>query len=239
MIRIAITYTASRYENYERWVRGADSDIEVVMLSVDRDNLDDLRNCHGLVLTGGTDLHPDTYRADAEYPNAPEDGFDRQRDDFEMAAFDLATLLNIPVLAICRGMQLVNVALGGTLVQDLEAASYADHKRHGMIDGEHPVRVVENTVLEFIITGLDGQINSAHHQAIGKLAPSLTISAWSEDNVPEAAEWLDRSDKPFLLCVQWHPERLSLTQPGNPFEENIRTSFLLSAFYYRSNTGEN
>jgi putative glutamine amidotransferase len=203
------------------------------MISVALNNLDDLRTCHGLVLTGGIDLHPDTYRASPDYPNAPEDGFDRQRDDFEMAAFDLATLLNIPVLAICRGMQLVNVALGGTLIQDLQAASYSDHRRIGSTDREHKVRVTENTSLEYIITGLSGIINSAHHQAIDKLAAPLTISAWSDDNVPEAAEWTNRSDKPFLLCVQWHPERLALTHPGNPFEENIRTAFILASFYFK------
>ena len=221
---IGITYTDSRYENYPLWIR--DNDLTITVIQLTPGNPGYLAKCDGIVLTGGVDTHPRFYRNEKlDYPNAPKE-FNEERDEFELMVFGYALEKKLPVLAICRGMQLVNIALGGNLIQDIEDAGKNDHRRHGDTDGMHQIRVRENSLL-FEIVGKDtGVINSAHHQAMGIIAPDLEVNAWSEDTIAEGAEWKNKTGKPFLLCVQWHPERLAKTQPENPFANKIRIKFL-------------
>lgn len=224
-IRIGITDTASRYENYPAWVKGLRTDVEIVRLSAAENNAHEAESCQGIVLTGGVDVHPKFYgKSDENYAKAP-DVFDTKRDAFELDVFKRAGEKGLPVLGICRGLQLVNVALGGTLVPDLETAGKEDHTRHGMTDGVHDVTVLKNSLLFGAVQELTGTVNSAHHQAIGKLAPGLKITAYSPDLVPEAAEYAEKEGKPWMLLVQWHPERLHLNDPGNPLETEIRNAF--------------
>ena len=221
---IGITYTDSRYENYPLWIR--DNDLTITVIQLTPGNPGYLAKCDGIVLTGGVDTHPRFYRNEKlDYPNAPKE-FNEERDEFELMVFGYALEKKLPLLAICRGMQLVNIALGGNLIQDIEDAGKNDHRRHGDTDGMHQIRVRENSLL-FEIVGKDtGVINSAHHQAMGIIAPDLEVNAWSEDTIAEGAEWKNKTGKPFLLCVQWHPERLAKTQPENPFANKIRIKFL-------------
>ena len=221
---IGITYTDSRYENYPLWIR--DNDLTITLIQLNPGNPGYLAKCDGIVLTGGVDTHPRFYRNEKlDYPNAPKE-FNEERDEFELMVFGYALEKKLPLLAICRGMQLVNIALGGNLIQDIEDAGKNDHRRHGDTDGMHQIRVRENSLL-FEIVGKDtGVINSAHHQAMGIIAPDLEVNAWSEDTIAEGAEWKNKTGKPFLLCVQWHPERLAKTQPENPFANKIRIKFL-------------
>jgi putative glutamine amidotransferase len=223
-LTIGITYTDSRYENYPLWIR--DNDLTITVIQLTPGNPGYLAKCDGIVLTGGVDTHPRFYRNEKlDYPNAPKE-FNEERDEFELMVFGYALEKKLPVLAICRGMQLVNIALGGNLIQDIEDAGKNDHRRHGDTDGMHQIRVRENSLL-FEIVGKDtGVINSAHHQAMGIIAPDLEVNAWSEDTIAEGAEWKNKTGKPFLLCVQWHPERLAKTQPENPFVNKIRIKFL-------------
>jgi putative glutamine amidotransferase len=222
-LTIGITNTEARYPNYPLWIKGND-DIEIIKL--DAENFDDIKKCDGIVLSGGIDTHPKFYKNERlNYPLAPST-FNEQRDEFELKVFNYTQEKKIPVLAICRGMQLVNVALGGDLIQDLEENKKQDHRRHNDVDGIHQITVAKGSLL-YQITGTDtGTINSAHHQAFGKIANDLKVTAYSPDNVAEAAEWKNKEHKPFLLCVQWHPERLAQEQPDNPFTKNIREHFL-------------
>jgi len=223
-LTIGITHTDSRYENYPLWIRDNDPAIRIIQLSPG--NKDDLGKCNGIVLSGGIDTHPRFYNnKNLDYPNAPLE-FSEERDEFELMVFGYALEKKLPVLAICRGMQLVNIALGGNLIQDIEDAGKNDHRRHGDTDGMHQIRVRENSLL-FEIVGKDtGVINSAHHQALNNIAPDLEVNACSADGIAEGAEWKNKTGKPFLLCVQWHPERLVKTQPENPFANRIRIKFL-------------
>lgn len=222
-ITIGITDTEARYSNYPLWIKGKDPNIEIIKLSTS--NADEVKNCDGIVLSGGLDTHPNYYKNErSDYPFAPNE-FDTKRDEFEFNVFKLAQENNIPVLAVCRGMQLVNIALGGDLIQDIEETGKPDHRRHAE-DGVHEITVVKDTLF-YEITGLEsGIINSAHHQALGKIASDLKVSAFSPDGIAEAAEWKNKEDKPFLLCVQYHPERLAQQQPENPFTRDIRKEFL-------------
>lgn len=226
-MKIGLTFTETRWENYPKWVKGNDENIELVELHWEKHNLDEVwdlvEDCDGIVLSGGVDIHPRFYESErTEFPNG--DGkFNEERDEFEMHVFETALNFNLPVLGVCRGHQLINVALGGKLMQDLEEGGNKDHRRHNDKDGEHQIKIVENSLLAEIANTTTGEINSAHHQGISIVADELMASAYSPDFVIEATEWKHKTDKPWLLCVQWHPERM---QPNSPFAKNIRDRFL-------------
>ncbi len=229
MKTIGITQSDSKFHLYAPWIKGEDENIEIITLSYDTQNLQDLEKCDAIVLTGGIDTHPKFYNnSRLTYPGGPAE-FNEPRDVFELKVFEYAREHAVPVLAICRGMQLVNCALGGDLIQDLEEKGKADHKKQGEFDdGIHEILVDKNSLF-YKISDLDkGKVNSAHHQGLGRIADDLMISAVSEDNVAEAIEYGDKTNKPFLLCVQWHPERLKIEETLVPFSKNIRESFLKS-----------
>ena len=141
----------------------------------------------------GAQPHPRTIRVSAP------------RDAAELELLDAAMSAGLPVLGVCRGMQLVNVARGGTLCQHL--ADGAGHTPVPGTFGSHPVRVVPGTRLAGILGGNgDGvDVPTAHHQAVDRLGEGLVATAWTEDGVIEAVEPSAGGD-PFLLAVQWHPE---------------------------------
>jgi putative glutamine amidotransferase len=223
-IIIGITETASGYENYPEWISAGDDKIEVIRLTPA--NIAMLQNCYGIVLTGGVDSHPVFYgNQRTDYPNAPLE-FDVLRDEFEIAVFKYALENRLPVLAVCRGMQLVNIALGGDIIQDIEESGREDHRRLEGADRLHEIAVVEGSLLSEITRSETGVVNSAHHQALGKLAPQIMINSYAADGIAEGAEWQNKNGQSFLLCVQWHPERLAQIQPANPFSKSIREKFI-------------
>lgn len=155
----------------------------------------------GLLLTGGADVNPARY---GEPRQAKTEKPDDALDGFEIALARAAVERDMPIFAICRGMQLLNVALGGTLVQHLENAA-----RHAVRGGKksepaHEARVEAGTKLRAIAASDTLQVNSRHHQAVKDLAAGLTVSARDpEDGTIEAAEM---PGKRFVVAVQWHPE---------------------------------
>ncbi|WP_433594030.1 gamma-glutamyl-gamma-aminobutyrate hydrolase family protein [Nocardia sp. CA-145437] len=153
-----------------------------------------------LVLTGGADLDPARYGAAPH----PETGRPRRdRDESEFGLFELAREAGLPILAICRGLQLVNAALGGTLHQHVpDVVGHTDHSRTPGVFTVTTVTTVPGTRLAEI-TGPELKAHCHHHQAIDTLAPELTAAAHAQDGIIEAAE---TRDGPFLLGVQWHPE---------------------------------
>jgi putative glutamine amidotransferase len=158
----------------------------------------------GLLLAGGADLDPASYGqgAHAETQDAvPE------RDAFEIALTRAAIERDLPVLGICRGMQLINVALGGTLIQHLpEHLGHSEHRRvSGSFDGsDHDVRVLDDTLAMQVIGAREHATKSHHHQGVDRVGEGLRVSATSPfDDLVEAVELPDRS---FVLGVQWHPE---------------------------------
>ena len=211
-MKIGLTFTEARYENYPEWIKGNDDSIEIVELHWDKHNLSEVwdlvENCDGIVLTGGIDVHPKFYDNERlQFPNG--DGtFNEVRDEFEMHVFETALNLNIPVLGICRGLQLINVALGGDLIQDLEEAGKKNHRRMNEVDDEHTVSVSANTLLYQIVGTNSGEVNGAHHQAIGRLSDELISTAVSPDGVIEAVEWKQKEGETWMLAVQWHHERM-------------------------------
>lgn len=225
-LTIGITITEARYSNYPLWIKGNNSDIEIIQLT--QTNVEDLKKCDGIVLSGGIDTHPKFYKNECiSYQFAPKE-YDVARDEFELKVFKYSQEKNIPILAVCRGMQLVNIALGGDLIQDIEESGKLDHRRHNDKDGMHEIKVVKDSLFYEITGGECSTINSAHHQALGKIASDLKVTAFSPDGIAEATEWKNKEDKPFLICVQFHPERLAQQQGGNSIANNIRQQFLIA-----------
>ncbi len=226
-MKIALTYTGTdeKHYNYVRWLQGNEP-IEIIKLSVKENNLDEIKTCDALILSGGVDIHPEFYQGSLEYHNLPEKGWKEKRDLFEKSAFESAVEQSIPILGICRGLQLINVVLKGTLVQDLGDKSLNPiHK--GDPDKCHNVNIEKDTLLHDISNIESGKINSAHHQAVEKLGDGLKINCTADDGTVEGLEWADRSGKPFLLCIQWHPERMFKFQlEDSPLSKNIRNRFI-------------
>jgi len=168
----------------------------------------------GLMLTGGTDVDPARYNQ-ARHPetNPP----DTERDQREASLLSDALRRDIPVIAICRGMQLLNVFLGGTLAQHIEG-----HRRRGELDA-HSVQIREGTRLASILNSGDYRVNSGHHQCVANLGKDLVTTATAPDGIIEA---LEISSRHFVVAVQWHPEdRLDTSDRKlfQAFAEAVRT----------------
>ena len=165
-----------------------------------------LHGVDGLLLSGGEDIHPAWYGADPSphlYPPS------RERDLFELAVFAAARQQELPILGICRGIQLINIGLGGSLLQDLpsERPGPVAHDSGKARDARtHAVRVQEGSRAAVALGRTALTVNSFHHQAIDRLAGGLVASGWSDDGLIEAAE--SPADTPWLLAVQWHPEEM-------------------------------
>ncbi len=158
----------------------------------------------GLILAGGADVDPSSYGAQAH----PEtNGTWPERDTFEVALARRALQRDLPFLGICRGMQVMNVALGGTLIQHLpETHGHHEHRRvPGSFDGaEHDVRLAEGSLAARAAGEVEHETRSHHHQAVDRIGEGLQVTGWSAlDELPEAVELADRR---FALGVQWHPE---------------------------------
>lgn len=157
----------------------------------------------GFIFTGGDDINPAYYGA-KKLPECAEDC--EQRDSLEFALFKEVIKTDKPILGICRGMQFLNVALGGTLYQDIPTQHKSDvvHRQEKPYDeGVHYVNVAPYGLLYNIIGTEKLMVNSLHHQAAEKIAPSLAVCASAPDGIAEAVYM---PQKAFVLGVQWHPE---------------------------------
>jgi putative glutamine amidotransferase len=166
----------------------------------------------GLMLTGGDDVEVSRYRKNlppelAATVSEPE----RERDVLELELIKECFRQRKPVFAICRGHQILNVALGGTLIVDigLEVKDALDHKQMARkMEPVHEVSLTPGSGLAMMTSQQELGVNSTHHQAIAQVAPTLQVTARSRDGVVEAMELKDPAMLPFLLSVQFHPERL-------------------------------
>ena len=154
--------------------------------------------CDGLLFAGGVDIHPRCYGEEIESETVE---VVELRDAFETALFEAYIKTRRPILGICRGIQLINVALGGSLVQHVEG--HRGSEESPLVS--HGICIESETVLRRIVGHDALTVNSYHHQIVKRLADPLTVSARSDDRVIEAVEL---KEHPFLVAVQWHPELL-------------------------------
>jgi putative glutamine amidotransferase len=154
----------------------------------------------GLLITGGKDVDPAAY---GQQPHSSTDQPGLQRDAWEFALLDAALKRDLPVLGICRGAQVLNVALGGTLHQHLpDVIGHSGHRAGNAVFTTLPVRTVPGTRLAALV-GESVDARCYHHQAIAELGEGLVASAWDVEGVIEALELPGHG---FVLAVQWHPE---------------------------------
>lgn len=226
--KIGISYSRTNFNYYWNWFTPEDlgDDLELVLLSFEKNNLEDIAACDGFVLTGGVDIDPAVYGGETGYDNQPE-SFEPDRDRFESLVYQYSQEHQLPLLGICRGLQLVNVLEGGKLVQDQGEAN-RQHMKIDDIDNLHEVHVDRDSLL-FEIAGIPArEVNSAHHQVIdgNKLGRNLRVNARSGagDLTIEGIEFDDKTGKAFMLCVQWHPERMD--DQENELTRNIKNKFL-------------
>lgn len=169
----------------------------------------------GLLLGGGDDVHPRHYGESTRVDNLE---LDEPRDERDLAAYEVARLRRLPVFGICRGLQLINVARGGTLIQDLPQEKPESDVRHKVKPNDAPAHEVlidaggAGEALAQIAGGPTLVVNSRHHQAVARLAPDLVVSALAPDGVVEAVAEKEATHELFLV-VQWHPENLPADGP--------------------------
>jgi putative glutamine amidotransferase len=225
--KIGLSFTATNFQNYLQWFdeNNLGDTFEVVTLSFEENNIEDMPQCDGFILTGGVDVHPSNYGGDEQYPNMPGT-FQPERDNFESKIYMHAKQLKLPLLGICRGQQLVNILEGGRLIQDLGEEKNLVHRKLE-VDKKHAIKIAASSLLHSISGVESGEVNSAHHQCIDPLTipSSLKPVAFSDDDTIEAIEYSDPVNQGFMLCVQWHPERMD-NKETNPLSINIKKAFL-------------
>ncbi|HEY0798512.1 MAG TPA: gamma-glutamyl-gamma-aminobutyrate hydrolase family protein [Candidatus Baltobacteraceae bacterium] len=212
---------------------------EPLALRNDMDAMEDaLASVDGIVFSGGADVDA------ALYGGRPElvEKTNPLRDSFETALINEARARGVPALCICRGLQLANVAFGGTLIEDLRTEfgdeRYQIKHRQTKDNGQerteygidHEVRIEPDSALANLLGGAPHiPANSLHHQAVREPAPGLRPVAWTSDGVVEA---LDATfEHPFFYCVQWHPEEL---MPDDPSAQRLFESLVAAASAYRA-----
>ena len=190
-----------------------------VLTAADADAM--LDGMQGLVLTGGEDVGPEHYDA---VPHAALGDVHTGRDAFELALVLAARARRLPTLAICRGIQVANVALGGTLVQDIPSewpGAIAHDGAGARNERVHDVHVHGASTLVGALGATRLTVNSFHHQSIAALAPGLAAVAHAPDGVIEGVQWT--GDAWWMLGVQWHPEELTGTSEA--WDRNLFRAF--------------
>ena len=221
-LTIGIT-DCSKFPNYENWIREQNAD--VIKLSPAANNIGDLAKCDGLILSGGDDVHPRLYNMPEYLPLCHE--IDIRRDEFEWKVLEFSQENKVPLLGICRGLQIANVFFGGTLIPDIPTFGKFNHSRFPDQDRRHVVQVDPYSELKKIVGESQGEVNSAHHQSTDRVGKGLVANSISPDGIVEGMEFAEKPGKPWLMLVQWHPERM--TDQQNPFASKVKASFLEAA----------
>jgi putative glutamine amidotransferase len=180
--------------------------------------------CDGIILSGGEDVDPKFYGQD---PHRNLGSTIPERDLVEIAIVKYALENNIPLFAICRGIQILNVALGGTLIQDIQSQLKEPLQHSQKVNRSqdtHWVSISKDSKLSQVLGADRIRVNSLHHQAIDRIANDLRVVAQSSDGIIEAVEYIHST--PLMFAVQWHPESMDSTNKvmNNLFAEFIKSS---------------
>ena len=200
------------WQNYMELIWDAGGMPMVLSLNSSPEAIDEaLARCQGFLFTGGQDISPDYY----DYEKVERCQSKAEvRDVMELALFDAAHKAHRPIFGICRGMQLINVALGGTLIEDIPSQVKTPTEHRYMppaAPSMHEVELVEGSPLMALVGQKRMTVNSYHHQAVDRVAPLLDVMARSVTDQIVEAVWAPKED--FLMAVQWHPERIYQGRP--------------------------
>jgi len=207
-------------ENYVKWM---EDDNTIIIDAYTIKNTDSiLALADGIILTGGEDINPLQYNDTINLAVCGDINY--QRDTLERNLFDFALKNKIPLIGVCRGMQMMNVASGGTLYGDIpsEIGTTVVHRNNGEV--MHEIAIVDTCSFIFPIGTDTFMVNSWHHQGLKDISENLRIIARSFDGLPEAVV-MEKSTHPFMIAVQFHPERLG---KENPIHQKMRDSFYKS-----------
>jgi putative glutamine amidotransferase len=226
MSKIVIGVTdCSKYDKYANWILAHSPDVEVLRLGSLYGKIEEAKRCRGILFTGGEDVHPRFYNKPEYLSYCHQDDVNEQRDEYELGLMEYTEKNNVPVMGICRGLQLFNVFLGGTLIPDIPSWGKEGHgKLEDGSDYYHSVILEKGSWLAGVTGESRGMINSNHHQSVDSPAPSLLVNAVSVDGVVEGVERKDPEGKGFLCLVQWHPERM--IDPDGKFTLTLRNAFM-------------
>ena len=233
-LKLAITkIKPDKYgHTYRQWLHRYDKTVQWINLyplSVDSAKKV-LETCDGLLCTGGGDFDPSLFgKGDEAAKCGPPD---HHRDSLELTLIHEAVKNKIPLFGICRGLQGINVALGGSLYTDLptDIGTKVTHRTKDGKPSMHEVYVNKHSELYALSRADSGLIYSHHHQGIDKVGQGLRVGARSADSLPEEIEWADTNGKGFLMAVQWHPEHLDTLAP---LSKSLAVKFLGEMRLYR------
>ena len=219
-------------DNYINWIESRDI---IIIDAYNISNIDSILNlADGIILTGGEDIYPLMYNDTNNIKLCGE--FDFRRDTLEKKLFDYAFNNKLPLIGVCRGMQMINVASGGTLFGDLptEIGDSIMHRNNGEV--MHNIMVTNNNIDNIsMIFPVNGKVlpkkqffkvNSWHHQGLKEIAENIIVIAESYDGLPEAVV-INKKVHPFMIGVQFHPERLG---KYNPIHVNMKDKFIQQIF---------
>lgn len=213
--RAGISLCDTRFEFYLEWLKSIN--LDYLVLDYRENNFSDIKDCSSLILSGGVDIFPEFYNDWEDGLN--RDSFKPERDGFEFRLLDYALSSSLPVLGICRGMQLINCKLNGSLINDIMTVRKVNHNKIDGLDITHSLNVNKDSLLYEIVRIETGEVNSAHHQAVDRVGEGLRITARASDGITEAFEWFEKENHSFLLGIQWHPERMK--DVLSPFSRKI------------------
>ena len=227
---LVVLSRSSLTDNYALWLQRLYPGIELAdAYSAGIGTLDEaLKLCSGILLTGGADVHPSWYGQAAEASRCK--GIDEKLDQLEFDLVKTALDRKLPLLAICRGIQIVNIRFRGSLIVDIPS-DYGNTVIHrDKEDVYHAVTVAKDSNLFRYGMASHFVVNSSHHQAIKTPGEGLVPVSWSDDGLVEAIELDRRFAHPFFTGVQWHPERLDI---AHPMSGPVGEAFLQKAQQYR------
>lgn len=207
--------------NYQNWLHHFDSTLTFYQAyGMSADSLEMiLKEVDGMILTGGKDIHPSLHGKDSSVTLCGP--IDPYRDSLELALVEHSFEQKIPLLGGCRGMQLLNVAKGGSLIIDIPTER--NSTLHQQEEGDAYHKVYCHPWLARILEKDSAEVNSNHHQAIDELADGFKVLAHAPDSIIEAFYWEDKTTHPFILGIQWHPERM---ERDDPMAANLARVFL-------------
>jgi putative glutamine amidotransferase len=219
-----------RYQLYPEWLKSINQGFECINFYGRNisEALELMNQCSGFVLTGGPDIHPSKYNKPGE---AHKCEIDLYRDSLEFPLIDKALELKMPLLAICRGEQILNISQGGDLIVDIETdyKTTINHKSENDVANYHKIYIDPLSDLYKISNVTSFDIVTSHHQAVKTLAPCFRSTVFADDKIIEGYEWKNPEGKGFLSAVQWHPEKGDY---HNFLSRVIGEEFLKNVFLY-------
>lgn len=221
--RVAISKAS---DNYINWLKRADSTVQYVSLyHMEIDSaMQLLEECNGLLLTGGEDLFPGMYGNVNDTSRCGE--IDFYRDTLEINLLMKAIEMKMPIFGVCRGEQLLNVVFGGELYIDIpqDFDTSVMHRCDDYLTCFHMVYVERQSLLHSLCNCDSALVTTNHHQGVRVLGTDLKANAFADDGLIEGVELAEHEGQPFLLAVQWHPERM---EPENPLSGPLAEAFLM------------